>query len=351
MITIFATIIVLSVIVFVHEMGHFLMAKLGGVKVERFSIGFPPTILKKKFGETEYAIGAIPFGGYVKMAGEYREEETEPEPGELESKSVGIRAAIMAAGPAMNVILAVVLFWAVLAFHGMGEVSNKTLVGGVMEDAPADSAGVEAGDSIALVDGTSFADWQGLSTFVHDRPEEKLAFTLVRGDEIFTREITPRPREFDTDSGTIRVGLIGIQPEVSFEAAGPLAAIPASFGMFGEVLRAMKQFIAKLFGPGLDKGDLGGPVMIGKLAGASARSGWAPFLFFMAALSINLAILNLLPFPALDGGHLAFLAVEAIRRKPLSLKVRMALQQIGIILILALMVYVTVSDISTLFFG
>lgn len=346
MTTIIATIIVLGALILFHELGHFLAAKFFGVTVEKFSIGFPPTIISRKIGETEYALGAIPVGGYVKMAGENPEEEDyEPSEGDLPSKSIGARAVIISAGSIMNFALAFLLFWVVLSFHGMGEMSNAPVIGGVFEDAPADTAGLMAGDSVISVDGQNIYRWEEMSGIVHPRAGQTTRFKIARGDSTFALSITPAPNTASTDTGVIEIGLIGIQPGVDYNPMGPLKAIPAAFGMFGEIFDAMGMFFNKLFTTGLDKGDVGGPVLIAKMAGVSARAGWAALLFFMAALSINLAILNLLPFPVLDGGHLVYLAIEVIRKKPVSLKAKLVAQQIGFLILFALMIYVTINDI------
>jgi regulator of sigma E protease len=350
MITFIATIIVISVLVFVHEFGHFAMAKLGGVRVEKFSIGFPPTLFKRKIGETIYAIGAIPFGGYVKLAGENSEKDGgEPKPHDLNAKPIWIRASIMAAGPFMNIVFALFLFWVVLAFHGIGEVSGEPIVGGVVIDSPADSAGIIALDRMISLDGEPIDSWGDMADYVHARAGETLDFGIVREDSEFVLAVVPVMHEVSTETGLASIGLVGIQPNIEFVAAGILAAVPGSFTMMWEILAMMGDFIGRLFSTGIQKGDIGGPLLIAKMAGMSAQAGWASFLFFMAALSINLGLMNLLPFPVLDGGQLAFLAVEAIRRKPLSLKVRLAIQQVGMILILALMVYVTFNDVSLIF--
>ena len=350
MITIIATIIVISLIVIVHEFGHFAMAKLGGVGVEKFSIGFPPTIVKKRIGETVYAIGAIPFGGYVKLSGENPEgDKVERRPHDLLAKPIWVRALIMLAGPLMNFVLAFVLFWAVLAFHGSGDVSEDAVVGAVMIDSPADSAGLTARDRIVSLDGTPIESWNEMAEYVHARAGEPIHLDIARGDSEFVVTVVPAAREVTTDTGVISIGLIGIQPDITFTPKGIFAALPGSFSMMGEILIAMGDFVVKIFSTGIQKGDVGGPVLIAKMAGMSAQAGWASFLFFIAALSLNLGLLNLLPFPVLDGGQLTFLAIEAVRRKPLSFKVRMAVQQVGMIIILALMVYVTFNDVSLIF--
>jgi len=348
-VTILATIVVLGPIVFIHELGHFLAAKFSGVKVHRFSLGFPPTIFKKKVGETEYALGAIFFGGYVKMEGENPQEETEPSPRSLNSKPIGIRAIIMAAGSFMNIIFAIFLLWFIIAFHGMGEVSELPVIGQVVEDSPADSAGLMDNDMVLSIDGQRVSRWEDMSDIVHVNAGKKMQFEIERGDSVFVSSIVPAMQQVQTDTGMANYGLIGIAPSVQYQASGVFRAVPETFVLMGDIIKSVGLFVKKIFTSGLNKSDVGGPVMIAAMAGASARAGWAALLFFMAALSINLGILNLFPFPVLDGGHLVFLLIEAIRKKPLSIKVRLIAQQIGVLFILALMVYVTINDLFTVF--
>jgi regulator of sigma E protease len=349
MITILSTVFVLGAIIFIHEFGHFITAKKSGVLVERFSMGFPPTILKKKIGETEYAIGAIPFGGYVKLKGENPEERnSEPSPRDLNGKPIWVRAIIMAAGSVMNLLLAIFLFWVVLAFHGAGEMSEAPVIGLVVQNSPADSAGLKVNDTILSISSTPVANWEDMATLVHSRGGKKLDFRIKR-DSAFTVSIIPQIHEVQGDSSKIKIGLIGVQPLVTFVPQGPFKAVGGAFGLFGEMIKAMGLFFKKAFGPGLEKGDVGGPILIAKMAGTTAQAGWAAFLFFIAALSINLGVINLFPIPVLDGGHLLFLAIEAVRKKPVSVKVRLAFQQAGMLVILLLMIYVTVNDVFFVF--
>jgi len=348
--TIIATIILLGPIIFFHELGHFLAAKLSGVTVEKFSLGFPPTIISKRIGETEYALGAIPFGGYVRMRGEIPgNQEYQPSQGDLSSKSIPVRAIILAAGSIMNFVLAIFLFWAVLAFHGTTEASQAATVGSVIPESPADSAGLVEGDSVVQISGMLVSNWDEMAEIVHPSHGKMLNFEIMRGDSAIIIGITPASHTVATDTGLITVGLIGIGPAAINRPMGVFAAVPGAFIMLGNVFGAMWQFAGKAFETGLEPGDVGGPVLISKMAGISARLGWATFIFFMAALSVNLGILNLLPFPVLDGGHLLFLCIEGIRRRPVSIKIRLAAQQIGFLIIVAFMIYITFNDFFVIF--
>ena len=167
MITIVSTVIILGTLILFHELGHFIAAKICGVRVLKFSLGFPPTLFSKKFGETEYGIGAIPFGGYIRMAGDGSSgEDKEMLEGDLHSKSRGARAFIVSAGSLMNLLLAIVIFWVIIAFHGLGQVSKSAVIGGVVIDSPADSAGLEAGDSIIAVNDETISGWDEMASMV-----------------------------------------------------------------------------------------------------------------------------------------------------------------------------------------
>lgn len=350
MITFISTIIALGAIIFVHELGHFLFAKSRGVLIEKFSIGFPPTLLKKKIGETVYAIGAIPFGGYVKMSGENPLDDDEPiSDRDFKAKSIGARASILSAGSIMNLIFGIALFWIVLAFHGTGEITKEPKVGSVVINSPADSAGMMKGDEILFIDTLRISSWEEMAKVIHSLPGKSTQITIKRNDSTFVVTITPVSTEVETDSGKREIGLIGIQPEVFFTPQGIFRALPGSFVLFFDILQAMAIFIGKIFSGDVHRGDIGGPVMIAKMAGTSAQAGWAAFLFFMAALSINLGVLNLFPFPVLDGGQIVYLIIEAFRKKPIPKKMKLVIQQIGFLLILLLMIYVTISDFLFVF--
>lgn len=348
----------LGLLVFVHELGHFIAAKRSGIKVEKFSLGFPPNLVSKKIGETEYCIGVIPLGGYVKMKGDvpdFADDDIPPqgEPGEFMSAPVWKRVIVIAAGPIMNFIAAMFLFFIIIWAWGQPEIKpNSTDVGAVMPDTPALHAGLKGGDKIIAVDGNFFEDFDSMAAYIRGKPERDIVIKYRRDD--IDNLVTVRTRRLDyVDSLGIEQsrGYVGIEPLFDFHSTS-----------FGEALRGAPRatvfvsaitldFLWKLITRRESVKNLGGPIMIADEAGKAMRRG-LPYLFNLAAfLSVNLAILNILPIPVLDGGHLVFLSIEAIRRKPIPFKKRLFWQQIGMGLLLLLMVFVTYNDIARLITG
>jgi regulator of sigma E protease len=359
MLTVAATIFVLGVLIFVHELGHFLAAKAAGIAVPRFSIGFgPPTPLKFRRGETEYLISWIPFGGYVKMASLEEQEamasleggglEEEFPPDRLfESKPLGARIVVLAAGVIMNALFAWVVFSGLLIAYGQAVL--KPSVGALVADAPAARAGLEAGDLITRIDGQPIGSWEALVAAVEGRAGEPLLFAIDRGGETIEIEVTPAD-EAATDpvTGEVRrVGRIGIQPGGDFDRIelGFTAAIAEGTRQTWDNGRQVLGFLEGLIFGRVSVRELGGPILIGKVSGQVARAGFEPLLLFMAFLSINLAILNLLPIPVLDGGHLIFLLLEGLRGKPLPQNLRHRLTQAGMFVLLGIMLFAVVNDV------
>ncbi len=349
---------ILGLLVFVHELGHFIAAKRSGIKVEKFSLGFPPNLISRKIGETEYCIGLIPLGGYVKMKGDisdFADDDTVPkgEPGEFMSASVWKRVIVIAAGPIMNFVAAIFLFFIMIWAWGQLETRpNSTEVGAIIPDTPALHAGLKDGDKIIAVDGNFFEDFESMAAYIRGKPERDLVIKYRRDD--IDNLVTIRTGRFDyVDSLGVEQssGYVGIEPLFDFHSTS-----------FGEALRGAPRAAILITGITLDLlwklitgqesvKNLGGPIMIADFAGRAMRQG-LPYMFNLAAvLSINLGILNILPIPVLDGGHLVFLSLEAIRRKPLPFKKRLLWQQVGMGLLLLLMVIVTYNDIARLITG
>ncbi len=349
---------ILGLLVFVHELGHFIAAKRSGIKVEKFSLGFPPNLISRKIGETEYCIGLIPLGGYVKMKGDisdFADDDTPPqgEPGEFMSASIWKRVIVIAAGPIMNFVAAIFLFFIMIWAWGQLETRpNSTEVGAVIPDTPALHAGLKGGDKIIAVDGNIFEDFESMAAYIRSKPDRDIVIKYRRDD--IDNLVTVRTGRFDyVDSlGVERSrGYVGIEPLFDFHSTS-----------FGEALRGAPRAAIFITGVTLELlwklitgqesvKNLGGPIMIADFAGRAMRQG-LPYMFNLAAvLSINLAILNILPIPVLDGGHLVFLSLEAIRRKPIPFKKRLFWQQVGMGLLLLLMVIVTYNDIARLITG
>ncbi len=354
MITILAFIFVLGLLVFVHELGHFIAAKKSGIRVERFSLGFPPKLIGKTIGETEYCIGVVPLGGYVKMIGENEfDEGYVPKPGDFMAASLWKRFVVITAGPFMNFITAILLFFVVYWAVGIPElVENSTKVGIVSPDGPADKAGINAGSELLAIDGISFNDFEEMAAYIKTRPNTEMVISWIADADTHTAAVaTMKVTVTDSLGNEKAEGRIGIGPDFRYNPIGPLNALEESVSATLFITGQMFNIIWRLLSQQESIKSLGGPVMIAKEAGAAARQGFLSLLGLAAFLSINLAILNILPIPVLDGGHLVFLTIEGFKRKPVSLKGRLIAQQIGMGLLLLLMIVVTYNDIIRLFTG
>jgi regulator of sigma E protease len=350
-----SAILVFAFLIFFHELGHFLFAKWTGVLVEKFSIGFGPVLISKKWGETEYMISAIPLGGYVKMYGENPDEENEIEESlkdrAFSNKKLWQRFLIVFAGPFFNFILAVILF--ALIFK-VGFPHLLPTIGKIQKGMPAYEAGLKPGDKIVGINSYKIKFWDDLSEHIKNNAGKKLIFKIERGNKIFETTIIPKVSESKNIFGeTIKVGLIGVSPKGD--------VIKVSYGFFESINKAlvktydmtvlMIEGIKKMIQRIVPADSIGGPIMIFQLAKTTADQGILSLLHFMAFISINLAILNLLPIPVLDGGHLLFYAIEGITRRPVSVKVREKAQMIGLALILLLMFFAFYNDIMRIVRG
>ncbi len=347
-------IFVLGVLIFIHEFGHFLVAKKVGIRVEKFSIGFPPAIYSKKKGDTTYAIGIIPFGGYVKMAGENPQDGATGAPYEFMSKTVAQRAAVIFAGPFMNYLLSILLLIGLYYFGGKPLVDKNVIqVGEVAADGPAAKAGLKAGDQIIAIDGEPMSNFDSLRIRINARVEQPLVLTWIHeGDTITATMLTTSTHIPNAEGGVDTVGMIGFsQKVIGYEKYGFVGSVRRGFIMAHvivyETVRFIKQFVTGEVSPKM----IGGPLFIAQQSGKEAQKGASSFFFFMALLSVNLAVLNVLPIPLLDGGHLVFLAIEKIRGAPVSMKARSMAQQVGLILLLGTLVLVTYNDILRILRG
>ena len=345
--TVLATIFVLGILIFVHELGHFAVAKWVGIRVERFSLGFPPKMFGWKIGDTEYVISWIPLGGYVKMAGEVPDEkEVTGAPDEFMSKTAGRRAAVIIAGPLMNLLTAFVLCWVMIFAQGWPMTDpDHVLVGAVISGGPADRAGIKADDIIAEVDGVSVKQFAEMAQLIHHRPGDSLWLAWSRGGQLLSGWVVALDTMMLDESGQkVRQGLIGISEGYKIVPVGFLRAGVLGVERVWAVAESIFHFLWGLITGEVSAKMIGGPVFVAKVAGEAARQGFASLLWLVAFLSINLAIVNVLPIPVLDGGHLLFLATEKLRGKPLSLKQRAVAQQIGLFFILVFISFVTYND-------
>jgi len=385
---IWATLLILGVLITIHEFGHFMAARSVGIRVERFSIGIPPRFLtitsiddgwmirfffyKRSEGslswqpvfekmiskpgrigsETEYVIALLPLGGYVKMAGiidENMDTELSYEDDEFMSKPLWAKLWVLSAGVMMNTILAFIIFATIGFTQGMPEVSDKPIVAELQPEMPAMEAGILAGDKIILIDGTQIETWKDLTTEIHSKPNTDISLTILRDAIEIDMQITTSFMPVPTNAGMDTLGAIGIIPEILYRDMTFGEALNIGWlrtaGSFNMIMMSFK-----MLGSGeASVSDFGGPIMIAQLAGQTAEAGWIPFLTFMALISVNLAFLNILPIPGLDGGHIFIHLIEGILRRPLSMKARIIIQQIGMAFLLMLMITIIFNDISRLF--
>jgi regulator of sigma E protease len=438
MITVLAAIFVFSILVIIHELGHFLAARWMGVRVEKFSIGFPPTVYTKKIGETQFAISAIPLGGYVKMAGfvdESMDTNTTGAPDEFNSKPVWRRIIIIVAGVVMNLFLAIAVM-AILNFiegekiipgsaigkvgkGGIGEKTGfqpndqilsvngvpvstwndiqtefvrnfnadiifrvnrigntidlkyqkewfkeehgeqldllplfSTKVGDITVGMPAAEIGLKTGDQIMSIAGKPVSDWNEMTQTIRAHPNQQIDIVWLRSADTLRHSIIPQPfEERDEDKKAVMVGKIGIgyfyeHKEINaFTAA--LTGVTDTYDLIILQIRSIYWIIT-----GIKHAEdmIGGPLAIAKMAGEAVQDGWDKLWRLIAGLSAMLAFINILPIPALDGGHLLFLIIEGVMGKPLSINTRLRVQQIGMAILFSLIILVFYVDIKRFLF-
>ena len=352
MLTFLSFIFVLGVLIFFHELGHFLVAKKIGVRVERFSLGFPPNIFSRKVGDTTYCIGLIPLGGFVKMAGENPDEETTGAPNEFMSKPISHRAAVLFAGPFMNYLLAIALMIGIYLFAGVPYFStDRIVVGEVSDNSPAAQAGLKPDDTVIAVNGTPVKAFDSMRVMINAVVEAPVNVTWVRGADTTTAGIITRKGEVLDEKGNSRtVGEIGISEKAAgYQRYGVGQAVSNGFVTTHVIVWETLKFIKQLMFGEISTKMIGGPLFIAQQSGKEARRGLSRLFFFMALLSVNLAVLNIQPIiPILDGGQLLFLLIEKIRGVPLPMKARIAVQYFGILAVLSLTLFVTYNDIMRL---
>lgn len=350
MITLISFIILLGVLIFVHELGHFLAARMAGVGVLKFSLGFGPKIFGKKIGETEYVLSWIPLGGFVKLLGESGNEELSPDEERRSfcKQSVWKRILIVLAGPGFNFFLAIIIFIVVL-IYGLPSLTSE--VGVVQKDSAAFEAGMQNGDTIISINGERIAFWEDIRAIIAETKEKQIEVVVERGKEKKILMIKPRLSKSKNIFGEdVPAYLIGILPsqKTIIERRNPWDAILSSIYKTWEISKLTVLSVVKMIEGVLSPRTLGGPIFIAQVAGAQVKEGIIPFLLFMAVLSINLGVINLFPIPVLDGGHILFYLIEVVMRREVSVKVREWSQQIGFVFLLMLMLFVIFIDIERL---
>ena len=388
--SILPALLLIGAVVFIHELGHYLAARSIGVKVEKFSVCFGPRIFAftsvkdgwdfklffyrkneegkiawgpifskffsqsgRKGSKTEYCLSLIPLGGYVKVAGmldESLDTKISNKSYELMSKSRRKQVWFMSAGVIMNAILAFVIFTGLTLHNGKPvPVEGAMIVGDVMEDYPASLAGIQKDDQIIAIENFEINSIQDMQNALKGKMDQPITVTYIRESETFNKVVRPKSH-IDPQSGETKA-ILGISQAVEIVPASLYESIQTGYErtVFGFSLVTLS--IKMLASGEASLKELGGPLMIGGLAAETAKQGWSPYLSLMALISCNLAFLNILPIPGLDGVHIFITTIEGIIRRPLSLKLRMAIQQFGMVLLLMLMATVMINDIGRLFGG
>ncbi|MEJ2690841.1 MAG: RIP metalloprotease RseP, partial [Deltaproteobacteria bacterium] len=343
------------ILIFVHEFGHFLFAKLFGIKVLKFSLGFGPKVVGFHGGDTEYLISALPLGGYVKMVGENPNEEVEEQDAarSFSNKPVWQRFIIVAGGPLFNLLFAVFLFFTIFAVAGLPVPVPGTTIGAVSPDSPASRAGLKSGDTILSINGEITKEWQNVSKLIKNSDGKPVHLLIRRDGKEIKLTGTPEIKEVKDIFGEVtgKRYLLGISrsDKIQYEKVSLLEALLAGFSQTWGFIYLTIMGIVKMIQKVIPASELGGPILIAQMAGKQLETGLMNFFYFMGLVSVNLGILNLFPIPILDGGHLVFFSVEALRRKPLEQKTQEMLQQIGLFILASLMIFVFYNDIVRLF--
>ena len=390
MIYILAFIVLIGVIVFVHELGHYLAARSVGVGVERFSIGMPPNFVdftKTKKGlivdiyffvlkngkvkwqkiystmfssfnspsETIFTIGLLPLGGYVKMKGildESMDSEFKGEKDELESKNALQKIWVMSAGVIMNLILTFFVFTLIGNLQGDTKIENpNTTIDYIVPDQPAYHAGLQVGDSFIAIEGANVDSWYEAVGQIEKYPNETITISFNRQGETLNKQVTLGARP-DLTSGRVdrEVGALGISKNQVPVELNFTESLVYGLNQTKWAMTLMTSSLKMIFQGNVSRDEVGSVIMIGDMAGQAAQAGLVPFLFLMALISVNLAYINILPIPGLDGGHIALILVESLLGRKLSVKTRIRIQSVGMFILLSLMVFLLLNDIIRVLF-
>lgn len=338
-------IVVVGALIVVHEFGHFIVAKKSGVRVERFSIGFGPALWRLRWRETEYRLALVPLGGYVKMYGEHFEEAVEDKRGSFLHQSVWKRIPIVAAGPGFNLFFAILL----IAFiHVVGiPVENSVRLGKIIEGSVAAEAGLQPGDTILALDGKPIQRIEELKSHITASAGHVLQVQLSREGQVIIVPVAPRR---DTDSQEWRIGVELRPGDIGVQRSGPLTALQQGFAWTWRITTLTIAGFGKIISGAIPlKDSLAGPLGIARAIGQQADQGWRNVVFFAAGISINLAVLNLLPIPVLDGGHLLFFGLEILQGRPVSPRVREMAQRAGVLVLAILMLLALSNDVRVFY--
>ncbi len=350
MLTTLAVVFVFGLMVMIHELGHYLVAKWSGIKVLEFSFGFGPKLLGYQGQETLYALRAVPLGGFVRLYGMDSETNDEGEAviapvddsRSFMNKKVWQRIAVIAAGPIMNFVLAIILFIGVFAYMGIPAQAGGNAVGSLIQGKAAEKAGIVPGDRIVAVDGQATPTWTVLTDVIHSKPNRTLQITIERGKE--QKNLTVATAK-DPQTG---YGMIGIAPDIVYQQVSIFKAAQFGWERTIEFTKFIMVSLVEMI-TGKIPAEVGGPIAIAKAIGEGAKEGIANLLGLTGVLSIQLGLLNLFPIPALDGSRIVFLAIEGLRGKPIKPERENFIHLIGFVLLLVAMLAITYHDILQLF--
>lgn len=352
-------IVVLGILIFVHEFGHFLLAKKLGVGVITFSLGFGPKLIGRKIGETQYQISAFPLGGYVKLIGEDRGEDVKEEDRirSFSFQPIWKRVLIICAGPFFNMFLTLVIFCFSFGFFGIPQepLPLPPKIGGLSSGLPAEKAGLKAGDIIISIDNISIPTWEDLSGIIRKSEGKELLIKVKRNEELIEFKISPEISKEKTPEGEKTVYVIGIRAPLEemtyrYKRVAPWEAVYEGGLQTWHLTKLILVVFGKMISGEISPKNIGGPIQIAQEAGKQGKKGLAYLLGLIAILGIQLGIINLFPIPILDGGHLLFLVMEAILGRPISIKKMEIAQQIGLILLILLMIFAFHNDLRRIFF-
>jgi regulator of sigma E protease len=349
-------VIVLGILVFIHEFGHFILAKKLGVGVITFSLGFGPKLIGKKIGETQYQISAVPLGGFVKLIGENREEEVKEEDRARSFffQPLWKRALIIFAGPFFNLLLSLVIFCSIFLVFGVPQeqLPLPSKIGGLNPDLPAMKAGLKKGDTILSIDGISVSTWDEVASLIRKSEGKEITILADRKGKVFEFKVQPVLSKEKYEGKFYYI--IGIEAPLEettylYKKVGVYEAISGGVVYTWFMTKMTVIFLEKIITGGISAKNLGGPIEIARQAGKQGGKGLPYLLNLIAVLGIGLLILNLLPIPILDGGNLLFIAIEAIIGKPISIKKMEIAQQIGLFFLILLFIFVFYNDIFRIF--
>ena len=338
MLTLLACIFVFGILVTVHEFGHFITAKLAGMKVEEFSIGFGPKIYQQQEGETLYSLRMLPLGGYNKIAGMDPDDPEDLERG-FNSKPVASRMLVILAGSLMNFLLPVLIFFGIFLAYGMEVPQNTPVLGQIVEGYPAAQSGLKEGDRVLSINGQPVSQWPDIRTRLADAGTKPVPFEIQRDKENLTLTVTP---VLNPETGKPFIGVVSSLKKVNLT---PWQAAVSSVTATKNIIKNMYASLYHMI-TGKTKAELSGPVGVAKMAGQVAHKGFDMLLQFTAMLSLNLAIINLLPLPALDGGHFLILLIEAVTGYKLGKTAMQNIQKVGVVMILAITIFATFKDLT-----